>query len=78
MSFENRNFRAMRGDVLVFTACFFFSSIPIPRFFRRISRSWSVDSRRAEVSMSGVRSGAISKERSALEVSARFISSLAI
>ena len=37
-----------------------------------------MDSRRAEVSVSGVRSGLISKEKSALEVSARFISSLAI
>ena len=59
-------------------ACFFFSSIPIPRFFLRSSRRWSVDERRREVSVSGVRSGARSKERSALEVSARFINSFAI
>jgi hypothetical protein len=68
----------MRGDDLVFTVCFFFSSIPIPRFCRRSSRSWSVESRRAEVSVSGTRSGVISKERSAFDVNARFISSLAI
>lgn len=37
-----------------------------------------MDSRRAEVSVSGLRSGIISKVRSALEDSARFISSLAI
>lgn len=37
-----------------------------------------MDERRREVSVSGARSGVRSKERSALEVSARFMSSFAI